>query len=76
MNQEHTLFLIYQKIEVFPNLLADKGLGGIMLRFKNWHIVGAQLMLTFSLSEGGKCYTFILILLSDFETYVGFNLVE
>lgn len=28
------------------------------------------------LAEGGKCYTFILDLVSDLETLVDFNLVE
>lgn len=44
---------------MFPNLLADKGLGEIMLRFKNWHIVGAQLLLLFlSQKEGSVTHLF------------------
>lgn len=49
-----------------------------MLRFKNWHIVAAQLLLfLFPLPEqGGRCYTFILVLVYGLETCGVFNLVE
>lgn len=44
-------------MEMWPSSISCKGLGETMLRIKNWHIVGAQLMLfIFPLPEEGGRY--------------------